>query len=326
MKKPIILMTQAEFYKPGWIEKHWPLLCPHVELAFVPLADEAVLCDTLKRADLIYARGFSINADMIAAAVNLRGIVTSGVGVDKIDVMAASEHGIVVANSPGNTQTMAESTMLLVAAFAKNLLFWIDLGRAQQAPNSAMRGCELSGQTIGLIGFGRIGKSVARLANAYDMKCLAYDPYEEASDLAEFVPLDELLMESDFVSLHPLLTDETRKMIDAEALRSMKPTAYLINTSRGGVVDEEALIAALRSGEIAGAGLDVFEVEPPCQNNPLLSMKNVIATPHGLGQANESRRRCAELSQTSFISLIDGEMPIYTVNRDVEWQYAGRSF
>jgi len=322
-EKPVVLLTRSGFYKPGWIEDHWPRIQAAAELAPCPHEHGTKLIAEAARADVIYTRGFPVTREMMQAAPRLRGVVASGVGVDKIDIAAATELGIAVANSPGNTITMAESTMLLVAAFAKNLFFWVDLARTNTLPNSATQGRELAGQTIGLIGFGRIGSTVARLARVYGMRPIAYDPYVGPSDLAEMVPLDELLARSDFVSLHPLLTDETRHMIDAAALAKMKPTAYLINTSRGGVVDEKALIAALEEGRIAGAGLDVFETEPPKKDNPLLRMPNVIATPHGLGQAAEARRRCATMSEESMLALIAGKLPEFTVNRDVRWRFAG---
>jgi phosphoglycerate dehydrogenase-like enzyme len=257
------------------------------------------------------------------AAPKLRGVVAAGVGVDKIDVEAATGLGIAVANSPGNTVTMAEATMLLIAAFAKNLFFWVRLARESTLPNAATQGRELAGQTVGIVGRGRIGSMVAKLARAYGMEPIACDPYVEPDDLCPMVPLEELLARSDFVTLHPVLTPETRHMIDARSLRLMKPTAYLINTSRGGVVDEAALIAALEEGRIAGAGLDVFEKEPPAKDNPLLHMPNVIATPHGLGQAAEARRRNAEMAERSMLSLIDGELPELTVNREVRWRWQG---
>jgi len=274
---------RASFYKPGWIEEHWPTLADRAELVLSHHESGPELIRDAAHADVIYARGFPVSREMMEAASRLRGVVASGVGIDKIDVATATELGIAVANSPGNTVTMADSTMLLVAAFAKNLFFWVNLARTNTLPNSATQGRELAGQTIGLIGFGRIGNTVAKLARAYGMKTMAYDPYVEQSELAPLVSLDELLAQSDFVSLHPLLTAETRHMINADTLAQMKPSAYLINTSRGKIVDEKALIAALEAGKIAGAGLDVFETEPPAKDNPLLSMPNVIATPHGLG-------------------------------------------
>ena len=323
MAKPVVLLTRAGFYKPGWIETHWPELAAKTELLMSFHEKGPELINDAARADVIYARGFPVGREMMEASPNLRGVVASGVGVDKIDLDAATALGIAVANSPGNTITMAESTMLLVAAFAKNLFFWVNFARTDALPNSATQGRELAGQTIGIIGFGRIGSMVAKLARAYGMKPIAYDPYVAPSELAPFVPLDELLATADFVTLHPLLTRETRHMIDAEALRKMKKTAYLINTSRGGVVDEAALIKALEAGVIAGAGLDVFAKEPPEKDNPLLSMPNVIATPHGLGQAAEARRRCASMAQESMLSLIAGKLPELTVNRDVRWRFAG---
>jgi phosphoglycerate dehydrogenase-like enzyme len=323
MARPVVLLTRASFYKPGWIEDHWPRINAAAELVLCPHETGPRLIADAARSDVIYARGFPVSREMMEAAPGLRGVVASGVGVDKIDVAAASELGIVVANSPGNTVTMAESTMLLIAAFAKNLFFWVDLARKNTLPNSATQGREMAGQTIGIIGLGRIGSMVAKLARAYGMVPIAYDPYVEPTASAEMVPLDELLERSDFVSLHPLLTDETRHMVNAETLAKMKPGAILINTSRGEVVDEAALIAALDEGRIAGAGLDVFETEPPRPDNRLLRMANVIATPHGLGQVAEARRRCAVMSEDNMLAMLAGEMPEFTVNRDVEWRFAG---
>ena len=154
------------------------------------------------------------------------------------------------------------------------------------------------------------------------MRVVAYDPYAPASaDVpAELVSLETVLSQSDFVSLHPVLTPETRHMINAELLALMKPSAYLINTSRGGVIDEPALIAALHNNQIAGAGLDVFESEPPAPDNPLLSMANVICTPHGLGHADESVRRCAAMTEENVLAIVDGRLPPYIVNPQVRWR------
>jgi D-3-phosphoglycerate dehydrogenase len=322
MAKPVVLLTRASFYKPGWIEAHWPKISEAAELRLSFDEGGPRLIDACRDADVIFARGFPVTREMMEAAPKLRGVVAAGVGVDKIDVEAATALGIAVANSPGNTVTMAEATMLLIAAFAKNLFFWVRLARESTLPNAATQGRELAGQTVGIIGRGRIGSMVAKLARAYGMEPIAYDPYVAPDeDLCPMVPLEELLARSDFVTLHPLLTPETRHMIDAERLALMKPSAYLINTSRGGVVDEAALIAALEEGQIAGAGLDVFEKEPPAKDNPLLHMANVIATPHGLGQAAEARRRNAQMAERSMLSLINGELPELTVNRDVKWRF-----
>src|SRR5207248_414284 len=193
----------------------------------------------------------------------LRGVVTPGVGVEKVDVQAATDLGIVVANSPGNSVTVAESALLLMLALAKQMPMWLAAARAGTEPTSAMRGMELHGKTLGLIGLGRIGRLTAGFGRAFGMRVLADDPYVQASDVADLVSLEDVLRQSDFVSLHPVLTPETQHLIDAPRLALMKPTAYLINTSRGGVIDEAALIVALQNGRLAGAGLDVFETEPP---------------------------------------------------------------
>jgi phosphoglycerate dehydrogenase-like enzyme len=154
------------------------------------------------------------------------------------------------------------------------------------------------------------------------MRVLAYDPYVVTGDIAELGALDQVLRQSDFVSLHPVLTPETFHLMDAERLALMKPTAYLINTSRGGVIDEPALIEALRQGRLAGAGLDVFETEPPRHDNPLLQMHNVIATPHGLSHADESVRRCASMTEENVLAIAAGRMPPYVVNPQVRWRVA----
>jgi phosphoglycerate dehydrogenase-like enzyme len=183
-----------------------------------------------------------------------------------------------------------------------------------------MRGMELHGKTLGLVGLGRIGRITAGLGRAFGMRVLAYDPFVSSSDVAQVVSLDDVLRESDFVSLHPVLTPDTFHLINAERLALMKPTAFLINTSRGGVIDEPALIEALQQGRLAGAGLDVFETEPPRIDNPLLHMDNVIGTPHGLSHAEESVQRCAEMTQENVLSIVDGRLPPYIVNPTVRWR------
>jgi D-3-phosphoglycerate dehydrogenase len=318
--RPIVVLNCARYYKPGWIEEHWPLLGERCDFRLTNSPGGPELLEAVADADIIMARRDPLNRDAIEAAGRLRGIVTGGVGVEKVDVEAATELGIVVANSPGNIITVGEATLLLMLALAKNMTTWIEAGRKGIEPTSTMKGMELYGKTVGLIGFGRIGRTVAHLANAFQMKVLAFDPYVTESDLAELVSLEDLLARSDFVSLHPILTRETFHLINAERLALMKPTAYLINTSRGGVIDELALIAALQRGQLAGAGLDVFEKEPPDVDNPLLAMPNVIGTPHGLSHADESFKRQASIAQDSMLALLDGKMPEFTVNKAVQWR------
>ena len=321
MTNPVVLMNRAGFYKPGWIEKHWPTLPQRAEIRKTALESGPELHAEVVEADILYNRGsFQLTRDILESGTKLRGVVTSGVGIEKIDVEAATELGIPVANSPGNTSTVAEATMLLVAALAKRLLYWVAAAREGTPPDSTTEGMELYGKTIGLIGFGRIGRAAGKIARAYGMDVVAFDPYVTKSDVADLVPLDELLKRSDFVSLHTVLNDSTRRIINEESLNQMRPTAFLVNTARGELVDEVALERALKSGAIAGAALDVFNVEPVKPDHPLLALPNVIATPHGLAHAAESRRRCAVLSEQSMLALLEGRLPEFVVNPSVQWR------
>src|SRR5690349_19400599 len=278
MARPILVLNCGRYYQDGYFERHWPKLLERCEIKLTDLSEGPELAKILADASVMISRRDFVGRASLEAAKQLRGIVTGGVGVEKVDVQAATELGIVVANSPGNSVTVAETTLLLMLALAKQMPIWVAAARAGQEPTSGMRGMELLGKTVGLVGFGRIGRLVAGFARAFGMRVLAYDPYVQTSNEAEMVALEDVLRQSDFVSLHPVLTPETFHLVNAERLALMKPTAFLINTSRGGVIDEPALIEALRRGQIAGAGLDVFETEPPALDNPLLAMPNVIAT------------------------------------------------
>src|SRR5919198_2040613 len=271
MARPIVVLNCARNYARGSLDQDMPRLVAECDVRLTEAKDGPDLARELKDADALVARRDYVGRATLELADRLRGIVTPGVGVEKVDVAAATELGIVVANSPGNSVTVAETTILLALALAKQITAWIEAARRGRAPDSSMHGLELRGKTIGFVGFGRIGKIAAELARAFGMQTLAYDPYVKESELAELVALDELLRRSDFVSLPPVLTAETFHLINAERLALMKPTAFLINTSRGGVIDEPALIEALRKGQIAGAGLDVFETEPPALGNALLA-------------------------------------------------------
>jgi len=324
MARPVVLLNRAEFYPPGWIKKHWPTLSRKAEIRLSAHEGEPEYFDEVAAADVLFARTPSgVDRQTLAAGKKLRGVVAATVGYDKIDVAAASELGIVVANSPGNTDTMAEATILLVLALAKQLPLWIDAARNGTRVASSVVGTEILGKTIGIVGFGRIGRATAERAKALGMNVLAYGPRLLRSDLAEVVSLDDLLRRSDYVSLHAVLTSETRRMIDGAGFALMKPSSFIVNTARGELVDEAALIDALRDGRIVGAGLDVFEVEPPTTDNPLVSMPNVIATPHRVGHSAEARLRCARLAEQSILALLDGRLPEYAVNPEINWRGAG---
>jgi D-3-phosphoglycerate dehydrogenase len=252
-----------------------------------------------------------------------RIIARYGVGIDTIDLAAATERGIVVTNVPdycvGEVSDHAIALLLALARRLPKLLRATSAGRWQ--PMEAKPVHRLQGQTLGLVGFGRIAREVGRKAQALGLRVVATDPWVDAETLAaagvESRELDELLSEADFVSLHAPLTDETRHLIDRRTLGLMKPTSYLVNTSRGGLVDTAALRAALGEGRLAGAGLDVLESEPPEDGEPLLSAENVIVTPHTSFYSEESlvemRRKCT----AQVIAVLEGRRPDYPVNPEV---------
>jgi D-3-phosphoglycerate dehydrogenase / 2-oxoglutarate reductase len=324
MPRPLVVFNCARNYEPGSLEQDMPRLVAACEVQLTEARDGPDLANVLEHADVLVARRDYVGRATLDLAPGLKGIVTPGVGVEKVDVEAATDLGLVVANSPGNSVTVAESSLLLMLALAKQMPIWVAAAKAGKEPTSQMRGMELRGTTLGVVGFGRIGKLTAGFARAFGMRVLAYDPYVPTSDSdgAERVELEDLLRQADFVSLHPVLTRETFHLINAERLAQMKPTAYLVNTSRGGVIDEPALIQALRRGQLAGAGLDVFETEPPSPDNPLLHMDNVIGTPHGLSHADESVRRCASMTEDNVLAIVEGRLPPYIVNPKVRWRGA----
>jgi glyoxylate reductase len=250
-----------------------------------------------------------------AAGPQLKVISQYAVGYDNIDVQEAARRGIQVGNTPGVlTETTADLAFALLMAAARRLMEGVDFvraGRWKAWGPTLLLGCDIHGATLGIVGLGRIGQAVARRAAGFDMRVLACDPHclpETAARVnARLVSLDELLRQADFVTLHTLLTAETRGMIDARALRLMKPTAVLINTSRGAVVDQKALADALRSGEVAYAALDVTDPEPPAPDDPLLALPNVIVVPH-LGSASvATRSKMAEMAAENLLAGLRGE-------------------
>jgi len=233
----------------------------------------------------IVRSGTKVTAELLNRADNLQVVGRAGVGVDNIDVAAATLRGIVVMNTPdGNTISAAEHTLALMTALSRNVHLGHGQLQAGKWDRQALQGVELRGKTLGIIGLGRIGQRVMDYARALDMQVLGYDPYAPQqllkSDEIKLVTLEELLAQSDFVTLHVPMNDETRDLIDARRLMQMKPTARLINCARGGIIKEEDLAAALDSGAIAGAAVDVFASEPIAADNPLMKAKNVLLTPH----------------------------------------------
>ena len=230
-----------------------------------------------------------VTAAILEAGQRLRVVGRAGVGLDNIDVDAAAKRGIAVLNAPaGNVVSAAEPTMALMLSLVRHVPQAAASLKRGEWERNRFKGVELHGKTLGLIGAGRIGAEVAKRALAFGMQVIIHDPYlsdERARDIgAELVTFHELFRAADLVSIHTPLTEETRGLIGADQLAMMKPTAYLINAARGGVVDETALVEALQKGELAGAALDVFEEEPVAADNTLLRLDNVIAIAH-LGAA-----------------------------------------
>lgn len=272
---------------------------------------------------VVLRTGARITAEIIAEARHLQVIARTGAGVDNVDVKAATERGIYVCYVPdANVVSVAEHVIALLLALSKQLKI---LDNEARGGNFAIRyrylSTELWEKTLGIIGLGKIGRAVAEKARrGLGMKVLAFDPYVTAQEARRFgaEPYDsltEMLAQCDAVTLHVPLTEETRNLMGADEFGSMKPSAWFINTSRGGLVDEAALIEALNSGLIAGAGLDVFASEPLDPQSPLARFTNVILTPHVGGLTNESSIRMAVAATEAVLDVLEGRTPAHVVNR-----------
>jgi glyoxylate reductase len=266
-----------------------------------------------------------IDGPLLDRLPNLRVVSNFAVGFDNIDVPAATERGVLVCNTPDVlTNATADATWSLLLAAARRIpeaMAYVREGRWETWGPLLLLGQEVSGATIGIVGLGRIGKEVAKRARGFGMRILAYDPYEDAAFAKEhdvsYVPLDQLLEESDFVTLHVALTPETEHLIGAEQLRRMKPTAILVNASRGPVVVTDALIAALQHGDIFAAALDVTDPEPLPADHPLVNLPNCIVVPHTASGTVQTRDRMADLAARNLLAGLRGERPPATVNADV---------
>lgn len=273
------------------------------------------LARAIEPCDAVIVRSSTrITRDALQYAHRLRVIGRAGVGVDNIDVAAATERGIAVLNAPsGNTVSAAELTFALLLSLVRRIPAADRSMRAGEWDRKSFNGFELHGKTLGLIGAGRIGGEVARRARAFGMHVLVHDPFltaERALELdVERVPLADIIEQADAISLHVPLTDATMGLIGAGELARMKRTAVIVNAARGEVIDEGALIAALRSGAIAGAALDVFAREPLPADHPLRTLSNVVLTPHLGAQTAEAQQNVAlEISDAVRRALVDGDM------------------
>ncbi|OYD16196.1 3-phosphoglycerate dehydrogenase [candidate division WOR-3 bacterium JGI_Cruoil_03_44_89] len=234
-----------------------------------------------------------VRKEMIDNMDKMKLIIRGGVGIDNIDVSYAEEKGIKVMNTPAASSiSVAEIVFAHMLALSRHIVKGTVGIKEGKWEKKVLKGVELFGKTLGIIGLGRIGKELAKRGKALGMKVIAYDPYVEVEGV-DMVGLDELLRDSDYISVHTPLTDKTKHLIGRNELKKMKKGAILVNCARGGIVDENALIEALREGEIAGVGLDVYEVEPP-KVSELMGFSNVTFTPHIGASTKQAQERIAE--------------------------------
>jgi D-3-phosphoglycerate dehydrogenase len=320
--KPKILITEAM----PLIEEEKKILSKHADVKLAKSLNEDELAEEAKDADVIMVVYAKIAEKIINSAAKLRGIARYGIGVDNIDLKAASKRRIPVANVPDYCiGTVADHAFALILALNRKLLLADNILRSGEygiwtSPSPKLMGVDLEGKVLGLVGIGKIGSAVAARAKGFGMKVMAFDPYipkEIAEKLGvELVDLETLLKNADFISIHVPLTPETRGIIGEKELRLMKRTAYIINTARGPIIQEKALYKALKNGWIAGAGLDVYEKEPPDPDNPLFKLENVILTPHIAYYTKEAIWRLEMSAVEEAIRILQGKMPKNLVNKE----------
>jgi phosphoglycerate dehydrogenase-like enzyme len=297
------------------------LLPPGCELRVVASRDRDDLLHLVREADFLLVSTARVDEELLRAAPRLRLVQHQGVGYDNIDVAACRRAGVRVALTPeGTTIGVAEHTLLLILATLRHLPTADAAVRRGEWPVWSLRSrsFELAGKTVGLVGFGRIGREVARRVRAFAATVIYHDPVRapaavETEAGAAYAPFDEILRRADVVSLHAPLTTESRTMIGERELRLMQPHAIVINTARGALVDEPALVRALQEGWIAGAGLDVFAQEPPDPTNPLLALPNVILTPHIAAGTRDGYQTKLRAAFANMARVARGEQPLHEV-------------
>lgn len=273
-------------------------------------ADE--LLQVIGEYDALIVRGRTkVTPAVFEAGKKLKVVGRAGVGVDNIDLKAAKEHGVTVVNSPiATTLAVAELTFGLMLSVVREIARADATMKAGKWIKKELEGAELYGKTLGVIGFGRIGAAVVERAAAFGMKIVGYDPLIDADTICarggEPVTLDELFARADMITLHIPLTADTRGILNADAFNKMKQGVYIVCAARGGVIDEEALVAALESGKVAGAGLDVFATEPP-GTTPLVCHPKVVCAPHVGAQTVEAQARAAEDISTEVLAALKGD-------------------
>jgi D-3-phosphoglycerate dehydrogenase / 2-oxoglutarate reductase len=311
--KPVVLI--AEELSPATVEA----LGPDFEIRQCDGADRTALLDAIGDVDALLIRSATqVDAEAIAAAPRLKVVARAGVGLDNVDVKAATQAGVMVVNAPtSNIVSAAELAVALLLASARNIVPANIALKNGEWKRSKYNGVELSEKTVGIVGLGRIGVLVAQRLSSFGVRLLAYDPYVQPARAAQIgvrlVPLEELLRESDFITVHLPKTPETAGLIGEEQLKLVKPTMFLVNAARGGIVDEDALYRAISEGRVAGAGLDVYATEP-CTDSPLFGLETVVATPH-LGASTDEAQEKAGIAVAKSVRLaLAGELVPDAVN------------
>lgn len=308
-------------------ELNWPRGISLLEAAGDVTYDKTIFKDrprlltALADVDALIVRNQTqVNSELLAAAPNLKVVGRLGVGLDNLDLPALRARNVtVVTGGTANAISVAEYAMGAFLAMARRLVPADASTKAGGWDRAAFTGFELYGKTLALVGLGDIGARVARRGAAFGMRVVAYDPlitaahFNAAEHGVALLPLDEVLRQADFISLHVPLLPSTANLINAERLATMKPGAYLVNTSRGGIVDEAALAAALRAGKLAGAALDVRVNEPPGANDPLAGAPNLLLTPHVAGITDEAQDRISMAVAEDVLRVLRGERPLFAV-------------
>lgn len=300
-----------------------PLTPPYLAL----LDGVATLTDDWAEAEgVVAAASVQFNDALFATTPRLRVVSRIGIGIDNIDVAAATRHGVAVCNAPdGPTISTAEHALALLLAVAKQIKVNERRVREEKRPFDFFgrnRGVELFGKTLGVVGLGRIGRHMSRLGQGLGMQVVGYDPFADAAEMAALgvtvLPtLEAVLAQADAVTLHLPRTPETVGLMNETRLRQMKPGAILVNAARGGIVDEAALLAVLESGHLLGAGLDVFDVEPPAADHPLLLRPDVVVSPHAASGTDLGKHKMMETAVLQVVQVLQGIKPPHLVNPDV---------
>jgi len=284
--------------------------------------DDSRFVEALRQVDAILCgNDLKVNDEVLDKAPNVKCIAKLGAGLDTVDIDAASRHDVIVFHTPGaNNQAVADHTFALILSLARKIVYCDRSLREKHWEHTKIMGLEIWQKTLGLIGLGAIGRCVALRAQGFQMNVVAHDPFwpDEfaAEHKVEKMEIDKLLNVSDIVSIHAPLTPENKGMIDKRALDHMKPSALLINAARGGIVNEADLYQALKNNVIAGAGIDVFEKEPPT-DSPLLELDNVVVTPHTAAFTFEGMNNMSVGVVEQLIEFTSGKEPIHIVNPEV---------